>query len=146
MSLSFKLTPIPSNLPNPLVSPTYCVYGMLQQTCQPPRIGRGNPRIPCIPRIHSRMQNLPRLLSCFRSARIFLQGEEVFPASSSQNGKFGHDEIIPSNICTCDRAFSWFRCGMPLWRYINMYMQGQGRQGWRLLINQRQVSMRSCMK
>ena len=30
------------------------------------------------------MQNFPRLLPA--AARIFLQGEEVFPASSSQNG------------------------------------------------------------
>ena len=50
------------------------------QTCQPPRIGRGNPRIPCIPRIHSHIQNLPRLLQ----PGFFCKERRFFPASSSQ--------------------------------------------------------------
>ena len=75
------------------------------QTCQPPRIGRGNPRIPCIPRIHSRMQNLPRLLSCCSQDFSARRGG-FFPCKFKPKcmQKFGHDEIIPSNIC--DRAFS----------------------------------------
>ena len=90
------------------------------QTCQPPRIGRGNPRIPCIPRIHSRMQNLPRLLSCCSQDFFARRGGFSCKFKPKWMQKFGHDEIIPSNIC--DRfffKFELFRCGMPPWRYIN---------------------------